>query len=414
MDKAERRIRDAKRAAKAILGEKNTKRVKQVLRVEGSRAEQKILRQEKQLADRTGKLESRITVLESRTKKNGAEMKKIREEVQREFRRRDLWAQRKAEVRHLARGRRVCVIKCPAPDSPARERWGDWNYCMMLKRNLEREGLYVIVDCYEDWYCDSGAELVIVMRGLYGYRPDRRNENCRYILWIVSHPDQVTDEECALYDQVWVDSVSGQDVLAERLPVPVRTEIVPVDTELFCPASPARGEKDKDKSDEPFYPRVFVGNARGIRRNVTEWCERNDITLHVWGTGWDRLYPDSRNLIFHDPAPYDQVPEIYRHAKVILNDHYEDMLAMGYVNNRLPEVLACGQPIVSDGGRQFGALFSAGVLYYEDEKSFLECIRRAETEYDALRQDALAALPALREKLAASVWARRIREMLEK
>ena len=56
MDKAERRIRDAKRAAKAILGEKNTKRVKQVLRVEGSRAEQKILRQEKQLADRTGKL----------------------------------------------------------------------------------------------------------------------------------------------------------------------------------------------------------------------------------------------------------------------------------------------------------------------------------------------------------------------
>ena len=38
----------------------------------------------------------------------------------------------------------------------------------------------------------------------------------------------------------------------------------------------------------------------------------------------------------------------YASARVVLNDHHPSMLAGGFVNNRIFDVLACGVPVISD------------------------------------------------------------------
>ena len=50
------------------------------------------------------------------------------------------------------------------------------------------------------------ADVVLVLRGCEFYRPDRRNTKCLYIMWNISHPEMVTQEEYQLYDIVCVGS----------------------------------------------------------------------------------------------------------------------------------------------------------------------------------------------------------------
>ena len=43
-----------------------------------------------------------------------------------------------------------------------------------------------------------------------------------------------------------------------------------------------------------------------------------------------------------------ELPNIYRSAKVTLNDHWDDMLQKQFINNRIFDALACGLPVISD------------------------------------------------------------------
>ena len=126
--------------------------------------------------------------------------------IEQEFRRRDDWPVRNAQLHTEAAGRPLWVIKCPAPEGPVKVRWGDYAYAVTLKRYLDRLGVYTVVDTREDWGCEEDADVVLVLRGCHFYRPDRRNARCLYIMWNISHPEMITPEEYELYDVVCVSS----------------------------------------------------------------------------------------------------------------------------------------------------------------------------------------------------------------
>lgn len=131
---------------------------------------------------------------------------RFRKGMEREFDRRDNWQKMASEVERLAEGRQVWVIKCPATEGILKYHWGDYYYALALQKYLERKGRYVILDTRQDWGCDEGADVVLVLRGKYFYRPDRRNKKCLYIMWNISHPDQVSKAEYELYDVVCAGS----------------------------------------------------------------------------------------------------------------------------------------------------------------------------------------------------------------
>ena len=159
-------------------------------------------------------MDNKLKELEKENKKqskllqeNSQALKNLQEQINQEFQRRDDWKKRPAENRKLAKDRPIWVIKCPAPDSEKKVRWGDYAYAVALKRYLDRMGKYTVIDLYEDWNCEEDADVVLVLRGREFYRPDRRNEKCLYIMWNISHPEMVTEEEYQLYDVICVGSL---------------------------------------------------------------------------------------------------------------------------------------------------------------------------------------------------------------
>ena len=242
---------------------------------------------------------------------------------------------------------------------------------MALKRELENNGIYALVDTREDWGCESGTDVVLSLRGTFPYRPDRRNDKCLYIMWNISHPDMVTKEEYQLYDVICVSSYHYADKLKKQLAIPVIPLLQCTDTDLFYPPA------EIPHSFEREY--ILIGNSRGVARNSVMWAIEDHLPLKIWGSGWNTILKDHIDLI---EAPYienSKIPELYRTSKVALNDHWDDMRKNNFINNRIFDVLACGLPVISDTCPELKELFPDAVLHYETKEEFDNCIKKNRT-----------------------------------
>lgn len=328
---------------------------------------------------RLEELQNQLEDAEKQIQKQSRRIGDLEKTIQKEFQRRDQWEKRAAEIRYCAQGKQIWSIKCPAPDSRLRfhgGKYGDYAYCLTIRRQLEQMGYYAYVDCYEDWDCPVEADVVLVIRGVHEYRPDRRNTRTRYVLWMVSHPELITEEELERYDLVLADSESYAEALQQKVSVPVKPFYVLTDTEMFF--------QREEKNSSPKYNRVFIGNTRGVLRNCVRWCNDNGIDVDVWGAEWEKFYPDSMYVHLHGQVEYDQISEIYRNSRFVINDHYPEMIDTEMMNNRFPEVLLSGIPMICDWTESFERNYGDMVLFYRNEEEFVQCMKEMEERYDEL------------------------------
>ncbi|MEO1337479.1 MAG: glycosyltransferase, partial [Myxococcota bacterium] len=115
--------------------------------------------------------------------------------------------------------RRRISIKVPAPRQHAKA-WGDYHFALAMQRHLQREGHTVRIDVLEDWSTPAGVfdDIVFVLRGLSRYEPSAHQAT---VMWNISHPDAVSDEEYESYDAVFVASLPYAEQLKARLKTPV-------------------------------------------------------------------------------------------------------------------------------------------------------------------------------------------------
>lgn len=330
----------------------------------------------------------------------------LKQFIDQELKRRDGWGGRAAEVSRLAKGKPVWVIKCPAPEDDSKICWGDYPFALTLKRELEKRGVYVAVDTREDWGCESGADVVLVLRGCLNYRPDRRNTKCLYIMWNISHPDMVTKEEYELYDVVCVGSRYYADKLKEELSVPVLPLLQCTDTELFYPS-----EKEPAAYKWDY---IFIGNSRGVARSCVMWAIEDHLPLRMWGSGWNTILKDHMDLFEAPFIENSQIPDLYRSAKVTLNDHWDDMREKQFVNNRIFDALACGLPVISDVCDELREIFPDAVLYYSNQEEFRDCVRQIETDYGEIKRRVLQQQRLIKEQFSFAARAEELLQIAEK
>ena len=335
--------------------------------------------------------------------KNMQEMQKnLKEYIEQEFVRRENWAKMPAEIKRVADGRKVWVIKCPATEGEAKFFWGDYYYAVALQKYLERQNIYAIIDNRQDWGCDEEADVVLVLRGKYFYHPDRRNEKCLYIMWNISHPDMISKAEYELYDVVCVGSRHMAEELKDKISVPVVPLLQCTDTEIFCP----EGETKKQYNGQY----IFIGSTRGVMRDCVYWAAEAGVPLHVWGSGWYEMMPEHKDVVDGTFMPNEKLPALYRSAKVTLNDHWKDMLDNQIINNRIFDALACGLPVISDGCDEMKEIFPDAVLYYDTKEEFDACIKKVENDYEAVKAKALEQYDMIKKEYS---FERRVEELLE-
>ena len=358
-------------------------------------------------------MDNKLKELEKENKKqskllqeNSQALKNLQEQINQEFQRRDDWKKRPAENRKLAKDRPIWVIKCPAPDSEKKVRWGDYAYAVALKRYLDRMGKYTVIDLYEDWNCEEDADVVLVLRGREFYRPDRRNEKCLYIMWNISHPEMVTEEEYQLYDVICVGSLHYAKELQKKITVPVVPLLQCTDTELFYPDQEAEKHRGKDY--------LFIGNSRNVARPCVLWAAKDKLPLKIWGAGWKAMLGPDKTMVQDVFIENSDIPALYRSARVTLNDHWKDMLDYQFVNNRIFDALACGLPVISDCCDELREIFPDAVLYYSNKEEFQKCVAQLENDYDAIKARVDAQWPMIKEKYSFEARARELVEIAEK
>lgn len=358
-------------------------------------------------------MDNKLKELEKENKKqskllqeNSQALQNLQEQINREFQRRDDWKKRPAENRKLAKNRPIWVIKCPAPDSEKKVRWGDYAYAVALKRYLDRMGKYTVIDLYEDWNCEEDADVVLVLRGREFYRPDRRNEKCLYIMWNISHPEMVTEEEYQLYDVICVGSLHYAKELQKKITVPVVPLLQCTDTELFYPDQEAEKHRGKDY--------LFIGNSRNVARPCVLWAAKDKLPLKIWGAGWKAMLGPDKTMVQDVFIENSDIPALYRSARVTLNDHWKDMLDYQFVNNRIFDALACGLPVISDCCDELREIFPDAVLYYSNKEEFQKCVAQLENDYDAIKARVDAQWPMIKEKYSFEARAKELVEIAEK
>ncbi len=264
---------------------------------------------------------------------------------------------------HLIRLNDKEIDICGAmPSNDSRLSWGDWYYCQPLKRSFEKMGYKANVIPQDRRHIASTAKYVLVLRGLKEYHP-YRVKGRKFIMWNISHPDDVSRAEYNLYDFVFFAS--------EKMHRELAAEIKPGSNALlqcFDPEDMKYSEKVKMPADL-----LFVGNSRGVYRSILKDLLPTEFDLTVLGQEWEN-YPVSEYV----KAPlldHSLLGQAYHDAKIVLNDHWEDMKRNDLISNRIFDVLSVGGFVISDHLPVIDELFNGCVVMYETRDDLNEKIK---------------------------------------
>lgn len=252
-------------------------------------------------------------------------------------------------------------IKTAAPAGPSGESWGDTHFARALGAALERLGQYAAVDARSAAHRPSDAldDVSLVLRG--PHRIDPSGHGLR-LLWIISHPDEITAAELAEFDRVFAASRSWSRAAALRFGRAIDPLLQCTDATRFHPTG-----LDRDGAI------VFVGTARGMHRPAVVAPVRAGVPVRVYGPDWRGYIPATH--IAATRIPNDELPTRYESAGVVLNDHWPEMKRHGFISNRPYDVLASGGRVISDEVEGIDAEFSGAVVTFESENALVEMLQ---------------------------------------
>jgi len=261
----------------------------------------------------------------------------------------------------LLLGKKINIAIKIAPTDDKKSFFGDYYFAQELKESLEYYHHQVRIDCYDNWYTENASndDLVIVLRGLQAYKPLDHQIN---ILWLISHPKLVSEEEIKSYHFSFIASDYHTELLKEKGISQVAVLHQCTNNMKF---------KYLHKKEEKKQILLFVGNSRNVFRKSVQYALELGFEIHVYGSGWQQFIDNEH--IKKDFISNKELYQLYNTYDIILNDHWEDMLEYGYLSNRVFDTAACGAQILSDQPINTEGILT-GIHYYNDKASFKEKI----------------------------------------
>ena len=252
------------------------------------------------------------------------------------------------------------VIDIAAPGGPLGQRWGDHFFATSLGRALERQGQLATIDTHSSRgrATRTVEDVVVVLRGLD--RVERGSETYR-ILWVISHPELVEPDEVRSSDASYAASASWPERRNAEWGTSIQPLLQCTDPERFSPTGAGEG-----------HAVLFVGNARkAATRPVVDLAVAHAEDFVLYGAGWTGAAAEH---VAATSVPNTELGALYAAAGIVLNDHWADMRAEGFVSNRLFDAVACGARVLSDHIDGVDELFGGAVQTFRDEADFVRLV----------------------------------------
>ncbi|WAX56029.1 glycosyltransferase [Jatrophihabitans cynanchi] len=243
-------------------------------------------------------------------------------------------------------------INISSVPGPGGDRWGDSHFAAALTGALGALQQEPVV--FRHGAHDSSvahlSDVVLTLRGLTPAHPQPGAVN---VLWVISHPDLVDVREVQQFDIVASASPAWAEAMSRTSGRPVHVVYQATDPSLFAP----RFVRDDGHSV------LFVGGTRGQEsRQIVSDALEAQVELAVYGPGWAGRLPDG--VLQAAYLENVDLSNAYGSAGVVLNDHWPDMAANGFLNNRLFDAVASGARVISDRVDGIEELFRGSVRTY--------------------------------------------------
>ncbi len=251
------------------------------------------------------------------------------------------------------------AIKVPSPDWDDAHNWGDYHLALALKKEFEKNNYETVIQMASEWYDETDAGVVLVLRGLVKYNPKPDDFN---IIWNISHPYKITIEEYNEYDHVFIASNKWTNELKDKINAPVEPMIQCTDPELFYPES----------SEKYKHELLFVGNNRRVFRKILKDLLPTKRDLCVYGNYWKDKIDDK--YLCGEHINNAELHKVYSSSKILLNDHWDDMRKNGFISNRIFDGFAAGAFIISDEIEGAKEIFGNTLITYSDPNDLKKLI----------------------------------------
>lgn len=235
------------------------------------------------------------------------------------------------------------------------DRWGDTFYANSLAAALESRGKKALTyrhgaNVESDRSID---DINLVIRGLDKVPPIPDQLN---VLWVISHPEDVSVEEIRAFDLVYASSATWAQTMSRMSGTDVRVLLQATDTSIFFPPA--------DGAWETTRPLTFVGAhfPQRARQSVSDALV-SGADLRIIGHGWKNLPGTVHEA---EGVHNNALGDVYRSASRVLADHWPDMAEMGFIQNRVFDAVACGVPVITDAVVGVSDVFGSLVQEYRD------------------------------------------------
>ena len=241
---------------------------------------------------------------------------------------------------------------------------GDFFLADDLRLGLEKLGYEVSYRFREDYdNLDLGnVGNVIYFKGYYNFKhlPEAKNDKRKrvlYLYYVEGLEPQILKEVDAVAsasEKMIKDMLEPQGVKAYYIPQFTNPErFKPVDTE------------------NKITTVLFVGsNNSGKGRQSVDYAVNAKADLSVYGKFWEKYL--ERRYLKGTYIDNDELFKYYGSAKIVLNDHREDMRYFGFVSNRIYDVTASGGFVLTDYLPEIEAVYGDSVATYKNEQEFKE------------------------------------------
>lgn len=244
-------------------------------------------------------------------------------------------------------------VKISSAGGSSGDHWGDTFFAESLRKALVGLGHSAVVhrDGAHSSYAAAYDDVALVIRGLYRTRPIPGKIN---ILWVISHPEDVTVDEVREFDAVFAASTAWSHEMTVRSGVPVVPMLQATDPALF----------HEEVRPETVTGPLFVGSTHdGRSRRAVELAVAAGTPLRVYGRGWSDQLPD--HMLAGTHIDNKDLAGYYRGASRVVADHWDEMADQGFIQNRVFDAVATGSRVVSDRVQGVEELFGGAVRVYE-------------------------------------------------